>query len=52
MKHFFIHIPKTSGTTIYNLLGEDYRKKYYDHMTLKNYEEKTTVYCLNYFFVE
>ena len=43
MKHFFIHIPKTSGTTIYNLLGEDYRKKYYDHMTLKNYEEKNNI---------
>ena len=43
MKHFFIHIPKTSGTTIYNILGEEYKNKYYDSMTLKKYEEKNHI---------
>ena len=40
MKYFFIHIPKTSGTTIYDILGKEYKNKYHGFMTLKKYEKK------------
>ena len=36
---FFIHIYKTMGTTIYNFLSQEYKKKYYGWKTLDDYEK-------------
>jgi hypothetical protein len=37
---YFIHNYKTSGTTIFNQLDNEYKKRYYGRMTFNDYINK------------
>ena len=46
---YFIHNYKTSGTTIFNQLDNEYKKRYYDRITFNDYINKKKM--LIYFYI-